>query len=163
MSPVGCTVLKVASEYCSKTVWFKEDTVEIGGDESHPARSLISIIQNETQSSIIISKKHLGRHYPLMYYMKNNIYSRRILIEDKDGPECKMLQLWFLALPISSKCIRAFHWWFLLIVVIVCTDTLQLHIAICTLPIWLVTLCPWPMLIWKFKKIFPGKLNLGHL
>lgn len=67
--------------------------MEIGDNESHPARSLISIIPNETRSSITISKKHLARYYPLMCYMKNNIYSKGILIEGKYGPECKLLQL----------------------------------------------------------------------
>lgn len=47
---------------------------------------------NEPKSSIIISKKHLARHYALMYFMRNNIYSKGILIEDKDGPECKTLK-----------------------------------------------------------------------
>lgn len=65
----------------------------MGDNESHPARSLISIILNETQSSVSISKKHLARHYPLMCYMKNNTYSEGILIVDKDGAECKILQL----------------------------------------------------------------------
>lgn len=88
----------------------QEDTVEIGDNESLPARSLISTTQSETQSSLIISKKHLARHYPLMYSVKNNICSKGILIEDKDGPECEMLQLSLLALPGSSACIRACRW-----------------------------------------------------